>query len=145
MTDFTMELQFECDQLNKISLIRVEGLLTDKSLGILYESNRRHCAVTAALGGIVDLSSVREFALTTSCIQQLADQRPLIAEAKRSCIIVAPEDYAFGLCRMFQLMGEERRPLLQIVRTMAEAFAAIEIRFPHFASSVLDPDETPMN
>jgi hypothetical protein len=110
MTDVTMGLQFECDQLNKISLIRVEGLLTDKSLGILYESNRRHCAVTAALVGIVDLSSVSEFALTNSFIQQLANQMPLIAEAKRSCIIVALEDYAFGLCRMFQLMGEGKTP-----------------------------------
>jgi hypothetical protein len=47
-------------------------------------------------------------------------------------VIVAPQTHAFGLFRMFQLEGEHNRPLLQVVRTMDEAYAALGVRAPHF-------------
>jgi anti-anti-sigma regulatory factor len=137
MTALTTGLRVEFAQVNNISLIRVEGQLTDESLADLYEAIGRYSTATDARVSIVDLSSVSEFALSSGFIRHLADQKPVMADAKRRCFIVAREGYAFGLCRMFQLMGEATRPLLQIVQTLGEAFAAIGIQSPYFEPSVV--------
>jgi hypothetical protein len=42
MTPSTTGLRVEFDQVNKISLIRFRGRLTDESLAILYEASRRY-------------------------------------------------------------------------------------------------------
>jgi hypothetical protein len=36
------------------------------------------------------------------------------------------------LSRMFQMLGESTRPLLEVVRTMDEALAALDIPSAHF-------------
>ena len=51
---------------------------------------------------------------------------------QRPRIVVAPSTVGFGLARMFQIVGERKRPLLQVVRTMEEALAALGIESPHF-------------
>jgi hypothetical protein len=133
MTQLRPGLRVESDPTNKISLIRVEGRLTDESLAELYEANRRYSTATHARVSIVDLSSVREFAVSSGFIRHLARQR---ADANHVCFIVVPEGFAFGLCRMFQLLGEATRPLLQIVHTLRGAFAAIGIQSPHFEPAI---------
>jgi hypothetical protein len=137
MAPLTTGLRIEFDQVNKISLIRVQGRLTDECLADLYEASRKHSTATDASVSIVDLLSVTEFALSTRIIKYLAGQKPAVADANRLCFIVAPEGYAFGLCRMFQLLGEATRPLLQIVHTLGEAFVAIGIQSPYFEPSVV--------
>jgi hypothetical protein len=137
MTPLTTGLRVEFAQLNEISLIRVEGRLTDESLADLYEASGKYSTATDASVSIVDLSSVSEFALSNESIRNLAHQNPAMAAAKRRCFIVAPEGLAFGLCRMFQVLGEATWPLLQIVKTLGEAFAAIGIQSPHFELSVV--------
>ncbi len=137
MTQFTMGLRVEFDQVNRISLIRVAGRLSDESLTDLYDASQNYSNATDARVSIVDLSSVSEFAFSSGFIQNLASQAPARADVRRHCFIVSPRGYAFGLCRMFQLLGEAKRPLLQIVHTMGEAFAAIGIRPPYFEPSVI--------
>ncbi len=55
-----------------------------------------------------------------------------MADATRPRIIVAPGAVAFGLSRMFQMLGESTRPLLEVVRTMDEALTALGIQSAHF-------------
>jgi hypothetical protein len=135
MASLKAEFRVEFDQVNKISLIRAEGLLTEESLGTLYEAHQKHCSVTSARVAIVDLSSVSEGALSSGFVQRLANRKPVKADVKCLCFIVASEGYVYGLCRMFQLWGESRRPLLQVVHTLDEVFAAIGIRSPSFEPS----------
>ena len=137
MTQMTMGFRVEFDQVNKILLMRVEGRLTDESLPYLYEASRKHSTATDARVSIVDLSSVSDFAVSSRSIKYLAGRKPAAANANRLCFIVAPEGYAFGLCRMFQLLGDATRPLLQIVHTLGEVFAAIGIQSPYFEPSVV--------
>jgi hypothetical protein len=136
MAPLTTSLRIEFDQVNKISLIRVEGLLTEESLGTLYQVNREHCSVSNARVAIVDLSSVSDGTLSSGFVQRLVDQKSAKADVKCLCFIVAPEEYVYALCRMFQLWGQSRRPLLQVVHTLDEVFAAIGIRSSSFEPSV---------
>jgi hypothetical protein len=137
MKPLTTGFRIQFDLANEISLIRVEGRLADESLAELYEATQDYSNATNARVSIVDLTSVSEFALSTTFIANLAHQKPLMANTKRRCFIVAREGHAFGLCRMFQLLGETIRPLLQIVHTRGEAFAAIGIQSPHFEPSAV--------
>jgi hypothetical protein len=142
MTPLTTRLQVEFDQVNKLSLIRAKGRLTDESLAELYEASRRYSTATKAKVGIVDLSSVTEFVLSTEFIRHRARQKPATADPR---IIVAPQTYAFGLFRMLQLLGEPANPLLQIVHTLDEVFAGLGIPAPHFETlgwTALVGDET---
>ena len=125
--------RFEFDPVNKILLFRCEGQLTDESLVESYSAIRKHSTATDARMGIWDLSFVTEFAVSSEFIRQLANQEPAMPDAtRRPRIIVAPDTVGFGLSRMFQLMGESTRPLLNVTRTLDEALAALNIQSPHF-------------
>ena len=125
--------RFEFDPVNKILLLRSEGRLTDESLAEVYQAIRRYSTATDAGMGIWDSSSVTEFAVSTEFIRQLAKQDPAMPDAtRRPSIIVAPDAVGFGLSRMFQFLGEPTRPLLNVVRTLDEALAALGIQSPHF-------------
>jgi hypothetical protein len=134
MTPLTTRFRAEFDLETKILLIRVAGRLTDESLTKLDEASREYSTTTGAKVGIVDLSSVTEFDLTTDFIRQRARQKPSIADPR---IIVAPQTYAFGLFRMLQLLGEPTRTPLQIVHTLDEVFAPLGIPSPHFKPLVI--------
>jgi hypothetical protein len=47
-------------------------------------------------------------------------------------VIVVPETYASGLARMYQIVAEQKCPLVTIVRTMDEGLTALNITSPHF-------------
>jgi hypothetical protein len=134
MTQLTTEFRAEFDQETKILLMRVAGRLTDESLADLYEASREFSATTNARVGIVDLSLVTEFAVSAEFIRHRARQEPATDDPR---IIVVPQAYAFGLFRMLQLRGEPTHPLLQIVHTLEEVFAALGIPSPHFKPLVV--------
>jgi len=125
--------RFEFDGVNKILLSRFEGRFTDEAAVEFYEAAWKHATATDADAGIVDFSSVSEFAVSSELLRQLARRKSALPNAnRRPRVIVAPQTHAFGLFRMFQIVGEDTRPLLQVVRTMDEAFAALGIHSPHF-------------
>jgi hypothetical protein len=130
----TTRFRAEFDLETKILLIRVAGRLTDESLTKLDEASRKYSTTTRAKVGIVDLSSVTEFALSPEFIRQRARQKPTITDFR---IVVAPQTYAFGLFRMLQLLGEPTCAPLQIVHTLDEVFAALGIPSPHFQPLVV--------
>jgi hypothetical protein len=134
MTPLTTRFRAEFDVETKILLIRVAGRLTDESLTALDEASRKYSTTTGAKVVIVDLSSVTEFVLSTEFIRQRARQEPSTADPR---IIVAPQQYAFGLFRMLQLLGEPTHTPLQIVHTLDEVFAALGIPCPHFKPLVV--------
>jgi hypothetical protein len=127
-----MAFRFEFDSANRILLLRVDGRLTDELLGELYKAIRKYSTVTDARAGILDFSSVTEFAVSSEIIRQFAHQEPAMPDASRPRIVVAPQTHAFGLSRMFQLTREDSRPRLTIVHTMGEAFAALGVQSPQF-------------
>jgi hypothetical protein len=128
-----MALRFEFDSANKILLIRVDGRLTDELLAELYNASRKYSTATDARMGIVDFSSVTEFAVSSEMIRTLADQEPAMPDATtRPRVLVAPQTHAYGLLRMFQITGEGKRPLLRVVRTLDDALAALGIQSPRF-------------
>jgi hypothetical protein len=126
-----MGFWFELDPENKILLARFEGRLTDELLTELYGAIRKYSIATDANAGIADFSSVSEFAVSTKHIHRLANREPAMPHATtRPSFIVAPSPAMFGTARMFQLMRWSKRPLLKVVRTLDDAFAALGHSIP---------------
>jgi hypothetical protein len=121
-----MEFRFEIDRGNKMLLLRVSGRLTDELLAEIYQQVRTHTRAIDIRAGIIDFSSVNDWALSSSFVRELAKQEPAMADsARRRLMVVSPAAVGFGLARMFQMLGESTRPLLEVVRTLEEALAAL--------------------
>jgi hypothetical protein len=121
-----MEFRFEIDRGNKILLLRVEGRLTDELLAEIYQLVRTHTRAIDIRAGIIDFSSVKDWAVSSAFLRELAKQEPAMADsARRRLMVVAPATVGFGLARMFQMLGESTRPLLEVVHTLEEALAAL--------------------
>jgi hypothetical protein len=132
-----MAVRFEFDSTNKLLVARLDGRLTDKSLKEFYEAVRKHATATDARMGIADFSAVTEFDVSSQMIRELAGREPAVPDATlRPRTIAAPQKFAYGMFRMFQLLGETTRPLLTVVHTMDEALAQFGIR-----STQLEPLE----
>jgi hypothetical protein len=128
-----MQFWFEFDPVNRILLLRVEGRLTDELLAETQQAIRVRSIATDARAGIFDFSSVTEFALSTAFVRELAKQEPAMIDAtRRPRFLVAPTEVAFGISRMFQIMTESTRPLLEVVHTVDEALAALGIQSARF-------------
>jgi hypothetical protein len=128
-----MTFRVEFDPKNRILLRRIEGPLTEESLEPIYLAGEKYWAALTPRAEIVDFSCVTEVSISTERIRQLARQQPALPEMTNlPRIAVAPTTADFGLARMFQIVGENKRPLLQVVHTIEEAFAILGIQSPHF-------------
>jgi len=127
-----MGFWFEFDPVNRVLLARIEGRLTDELLAETQGAIRARSIATDAKVGIFDFSSVTEFALSTAFLREIAKREPAMIDATRRRFIVAPTAVAFGLSRMFQIMTESTRPLLEVVHTVDEALAAVGIQSARF-------------
>jgi hypothetical protein len=127
-----MGFRFEFDPGNKVLMVRVEGRLTDQLLAEVLLAIRKYSTETAPRAGIVNFSAVTEVATSSGFIRELARQEPVMLDASRPRVIVAPGEVMFGLSRMFQLAGERTRPLLDVVRTLDEALALLGVESPQF-------------
>jgi hypothetical protein len=128
-----MGLRFEFEPVNKVLLARIEGRLTEELLTAAQLAIRKHSTATDASAGIFDFSSVTDWALSSSFIRKLAREEPTMGDpTRRRRIIVAPAAEGFGLARMFQMLGEPTRPLLEVVRTLDEALAALGVQAKSF-------------
>jgi hypothetical protein len=128
-----MAFRFEFDSTTKVLLCRLEGRFTDESAAEFHEAAWKYAAATDAKAGIVDFSAVTEFTVSSETLRQIARQKPPVPNSTgRPRVIVTPQTHAYGLFRMFQIAGEQTRPLLTVVRTMDEALAALGVQSPHF-------------
>ena len=128
-----MGLRFEFDAKNKILLVIFDERVTDASLTEAYQEMRKYSIASDARAGIVDFTFVSEFAASSNVVRGLARLDPALPDANhRPRCIVAPATHLFGIARMFQIAGESTRPSLTVVRSIAEAFAVLGVREPHF-------------
>jgi len=75
---------------------------------------------------ILDLTGVTKLRVSTAAVRECATSPSLfVRDAIR--VMVAPAEAVFGMSRMYQMLAEETRPNLQIVRTLAEAYKIVGI------------------
>ena len=125
-----MSHQFQFDPASRLLLCQIEGVVTDESIREFYRDVGRYVEKIQPSAGIVDFTGVTSFRVSAATIRELAESPPPMKDPKLPRFLVAPADHVFAMARMFELQGDKTRPLLQVVRTLAEAYALLDIRDP---------------
>ena len=126
-----MNIVLDFDAKNNILRGTIEGPMTGAMLLNLYAAAERYMTSHPPCRGIWDFSDVTEFEVSNAAIKKAAARRPIIASGYMR-VIVARQDFLFGMMRMLQLLSEEARPELLVVRTMEEAYRWLLVDAPDF-------------
>ena len=127
-----MSYGFDFDPANGILRLRYIGQISDELIKEAYKATPAAVLKTNPRGMIIDLTEVTAFDVATQTIHELADYQPTVKDPSVPRIIVAPTPYLFGMSRMFQILGEHKRPMLRVVRSPDEAYAQLDVMKPKF-------------
>jgi hypothetical protein len=87
---------------------------------------------TDPLSAIMDMSEVTSFAVSANTIHELATSAPAMPNPERLRILIAPSPQTFGIARMFEMIGQDKRPALHVVHSEKEALAILGIQETRF-------------
>jgi hypothetical protein len=68
-----------------------------------------------------DFSAVTAGTISTSAIRELSRRESILSPTSMH-VVIAPQDHIFGLFRMGQVLAEEMKPNIVVVRTIDEAW-----------------------
>jgi hypothetical protein len=75
---------------------------------------------------LVDYTKVERFDVSPSTVRTIAAAPPVFT-GRSFQVFVAPETVVFGMSRMYQLLLQEKRPNMAVVRTLIEAEELLEL------------------
>jgi hypothetical protein len=119
------------DVTNNLLRVTVDGRVTDAILLDAYTTAARYVASHGPCRGLVDISGVTKFDVSTSAMRELTRRSPAIPKGYMR-VVVAPLDSMYGMVRMFQILTELTRPDLHVVRTIDEAYRLLRVQSPEF-------------
>jgi hypothetical protein len=126
-----VNIEVDFDAKNNILHGTIKGPMTGVILLDLYATATKYMASHPPCRGILDLSGVTDFEVSSDAIRQVAAAPPAFP-AGYMRVLVIPQIFIYGLARMFQILGEKTRPELQVVRTMDEAYFLLGVESPEF-------------
>lgn len=132
-----MAVRLEVERTHGILRVMVEGRFDDSALEDLYRTVGARFVGSGARAAILDLTGVTDFAVSSELIQRLSRGPTALPEPETPRFIVAPQAHVYGAMRVFQSIGEPKRPYLVVVHSAAEAYAALGIAEPRF--QLLEP------
>src|SRR5690242_12824244 len=129
-----MPYAFDFDSANRILRCRLSGKVNDEVLNDFFQAGSEHAVRAHPAAGVVDLSGVTSFDVSTPAIKALARSAPVFHDPDLRRVVIAPSPGIYGMMRMFEMEGETTRPGLQVVRSEREAWAILAVRSPQFKS-----------
>jgi hypothetical protein len=127
-----MAFVIEFDARHNILRASMEGRVTGAILLDCYTTMAKYAASHPGCRGIADVSGVTKFDVSSTAVKQLSKAPPAIP-APDMRVFVAPQAHVYGMARMFQMLGEDTRPNLHIVRTLDEAYHLLQVKSPEFS------------
>ena len=115
-----MPARVEVDVKNRIVYSAFEGKISDSDLLAHGNVIKNHPDFNPEFSEIVDFSEVTELRVTVGFINSMAKSGSLYSPGSKHAVI-APHDLSFGIARMYQMLAQDTRPNLAVVRSMAEA------------------------
>ena len=126
-----MALVVEFDAKHNILRGTLDGRMTGAILLELHARATEYMASHPPCRGVLDFSKITDCEVSTAAIRQVAASPPVFP-AGYMRVLVIPRDFIFGLARMFQILTQETRPELQVVRTLDEAYRLLGVSCPEF-------------
>lgn len=78
------------------------------------------------------MSEVTSFAVSAKAIHELATSAPAMPNPERLRILIAPSPQTFGIARLFEMIWQDKRPDVHVVRGEKEALAILGIQETRF-------------
>ncbi|HUK32418.1 MAG TPA: hypothetical protein VLV86_00825 [Vicinamibacterales bacterium] len=122
---------FEYDAVHKVFAVRMHGAITDAIFKECYAATPRHVEGHDVRAALMDLGGVERYDVSAAAVRDVSRLPPLFPDPTPRWV-VAPQDYVFGMARMFQMTSHSGRDELHVVRAMGEALAALGITAPQF-------------
>jgi len=108
---------------------------------ITYEGLREYCKAVALhirradpVAVVLDFTPASTSKLFYGTVKALVDLQSGVPDRSPRQFIVAPTESLYGFARMYQILAEQTHPRLQVVHSLAEAYAAMRIEAPNFES-----------
>jgi hypothetical protein len=127
----TLGYSFEFDVTNNVILWALNGDVTADDLVTGLVVAAKLLPTLPPCRGIIDFSSAVSLDVPSDVMRSLA-RTPSILSPRSARVIVAPSAYVYGMARMFGIVSEDLRPNLHVVKTMAEAYAVLNLKCPTF-------------
>lgn len=123
----SMPASVKVDAKNRIIYTAFEGKLNDGDFLAYRQVLKDHPDFHPEFSEVLDFSNVTELRVTVAFINSLAKSNSLYSPESKHAV-VAPHDISFGVARLYQMLAQDTRPNLAVVRSMAEArmFVGIE-------------------
>lgn len=123
----SMPASVTVDVKKRIIYCSFEGKLNDSDFLAHREVLKSHPDFNREFSEILDFSDVTELRVTVGFINSWAKSSSLYSPGSKHAV-VAPHDLTFGVARLYQMLAQDTRPNLAVVRSMAEAriFVGIE-------------------
>lgn len=116
-----MAVFLKVDEKHRFFLAQFVGTVDDALLLSTYERLQKWLAKHGNYSGIADFSETESFEVTAHGVESLVAIAPLIPEGCQR-IVIAPQDEAFGMSRMYQILRSVTRSYrMQICRSHEEA------------------------
>ncbi|HEX8924914.1 MAG TPA: hypothetical protein VF786_03940 [Terriglobales bacterium] len=119
-----MEATLAVDRAHKVIFIHFQETLTNEVFLRAYGKARNWIAAHGYASQITDFTDVTSFQVTSNAIRELAESAPL-APDEYLRVVVAPQQVAFGITRMFEIMGSGTRDRVHIVETVEQAYGLL--------------------
>jgi TRAP-type C4-dicarboxylate transport system substrate-binding protein len=126
-----MGFSLSFDNQHTVLLVAFQDRLTEATVTDAYAFLRRYFASHPPCASILDYSSVTDNELSAQAVKYFASLPRAMSNGFLR-ITVAPNDLMYGLARMFQMLSEEGRPELRVVRSMEEAHVLLGVESLHF-------------
>jgi hypothetical protein len=127
-----MPYLFDFDFANEILRCRLTGEVNDDVLKDFFRGGAEYAAHTRPKAGVVDLSEVTSFEASARTIREVARSTPVFRDQDVRRVVIAPSSTIYGMMRMFEIEGEDKRPNLHVVRSEREAWAILAVENPQF-------------
>jgi len=122
-----MAAHVKVDVKNGIVYSSFEGALNDNDILAHRDVLKTHPDFNPQFSEIVDFTEVKQLRVTVGLINSMAKSDSLYNPESRHAVI-APHDVTYGVARLYQMLAQDTRPNVAVVRSMAEArrFVGIE-------------------
>ncbi len=126
-----MGFSLSFDKQRCVLRVAFEERMTDADLLEAYSTLRKYFACNPPCASILDYSNVKASEVSIQTVRNLAALPRAMSDGFLR-VNVTPSDVLYGMARMFQILVEEGRPELRVVRTMEEAYALLEVESLNF-------------
>ncbi len=120
-----MPITYQIDPRRRLVLTHATGTLTDADLLAHKDRLVRDAGFDPGMSQLSDMREIQRLDVTAAGVRAMVDHDTANA-ARRSghrLALVVPADDAFGMARMYQIMGRQEDGNVGVFRTMVEAEA----------------------